>query len=146
MAGTSEDEEVRHSMSRGPLPVQSSARLRSRVFRCAGSPSAVVRRRPAREPGGVTSGADAGVPSSAGAFCVDGPMAGEELTVRLDGDGLPPSVIDVAGHGYLLMVQPRPVIERPWQYTVIRQGDLWLVDGGVAPDDGGSGRRDDGGG
>lgn len=63
------------------------------------------------------------------ALCVDGPMAGSEVTVPLGRHAYPPDVIDVDGHGYLLAVQSRPVTGRPWRYTVIRPGDPWVIDG-----------------
>jgi len=64
-------------------------------------------------------------------------MAGSQVTVALGRHAYPPDEIDVDGHGYLLAVQSRPVTGRPWRYTVIRPGDLWVIDG--------RGRRADGG-
>ena len=61
-------------------------------------------------------------------LCVDGPMAGDEVTVPLV-DGEPPTVIDVNGSTYMLAVQPTPADRRPWRYTVVRLGDLIDPDG-----------------
>lgn len=136
MAGTGRYEEVRESMPLGPWPVQTAAGL-------AGPMSVVPTRRrpPVGRLSGTTSPRHAGrvgtddvqrdEKAGAGvALCVDGPMVGSEVTVTLGRHAFPPDVIDVDGHGYLLAVQARPVTGRPWRYTVIRPGDLWVIDGG----------------
>ena len=65
-------------------------------------------------------------------LCADGPMAGTEVRVAVDSDGQPPAVIAVDGHTYVLALQSSPVIGRPWRHTVVRDGDLYAIDGGVS--------------
>ena len=65
-------------------------------------------------------------------MCVDGPMAGTEVRVSLDADGEPAAVVDVGGRAYALAMQDRPVTGRPWRYSVVRDGDLYVIDGGAS--------------
>jgi hypothetical protein len=60
--------------------------------------------------------------------CVDGGMAGEEVTVPLV-DGVPPTVITVGALTYLLAGSSTPVAGSRWRYTVVRPGDGYVVDG-----------------
>ena len=74
---------------------------------------------------------DGSRPAAVTGLCADGPMAGTEVRVEVDGDGEPSAVIAVDGHTYVLAMQSSPVIGRPWRYTVVRDGDLYVIDGGA---------------
>lgn len=69
-------------------------------------------------------------PETVTGLCIDGPMAGTEMPVPLEDDGDPVAVVDVDGHTYVLAVQGRPVAGRPWRYSVVRDGNLYVIDGG----------------
>lgn len=122
MAGTDWDDEVRNSMAPGPQRVDSPGRpSKSFCLRHSSGRDHSCRVSPDDEPVGPATG-----------MCVDGPMAGTEVRVSLDADGEPAAVVDVGGRAYALAMQDRPVTGRPWRYSVVRDGDLYVIDGGAS--------------
>lgn len=75
---------------------------------------------------------DGSRPAAVTGLCGDGPLAGTEVRVAVDGDGEPAAVIAVDGHTYVLAMQSSPVTGRPWRYTVVRDGELHVIDGGAS--------------